>query len=217
MPYVLSEIDQQNLNWFANDNTRQSLVAIELARGRMRGLAPFRLEIGYPILAIAGANGSGKSTLLAMAACAFHNEETGVCPPDRKQTYYTFSDFFVQSAGEIGPEGVEITHYIFSGSHRFLHGIRRFVPAIYKQTRRKREGGKWNNYDRRIPRNVIYFGVQRVVPYYERSTHKSYRASFRPPRVAAADSARYTLPRDHLDFLPGADWPEKWLFEQAID
>lgn len=190
MPYVLSEIDQQNLNWFANDNTRQSLVAIELARGRMRGLAPFRLEIGYPILAIAGANGSGKSTLLAMAACAFHNAADGFRPPSRKVNYYTFSDFFVQSAGEIGPEGVEITYDFLSGYRRILSRPRRFVPAIYKQTRRKREGGKWNNYDRRVDRNVIYFGVQRVVPYYERSTHKSYRASFRPPGVAAADSAR---------------------------
>lgn len=184
MPYVLSEIDQKNLNWFTNDNTRQSLVAIELARGRMRGLAPFRLEIGYPILAIAGANGSGKSTLLAMAACAFHNEETGFCPPDRRQTYYTFSDFFVQSAGEIGPDGVEIECEIRYDRWREL------PPGIGVQVRSKKRGGKWNNYDRRVDRNVIYFGVQRVVPYYERSTHKSYRASFRPPGVAAADSAR---------------------------
>lgn len=184
MPYVLSEIDQRNLNWFTNDNTRQSLVAIELARGRMRGLAPFRLEIGYPILAIAGANGSGKSTLLAMAACAFHNEETGFCPPDRRQTYYTFRDFFVQSAGEIGPDGVEIECEIRYDRWREL------PPGIGVQVRSKKRGGKWNNYDRRVDRNVIYFGVQRVVPYYERSTHKSYRASFRPPGVAAADSVR---------------------------
>ncbi|RWR45953.1 ATP-binding protein [Sinirhodobacter ferrireducens] len=184
MPYVLSEIDQKNLTWFTNDNTRQSLVAIELARGRMRGLAPFRLEIGYPILAIAGANGSGKSTLLAMAACAFHNAADGFRPPSRKVNYYTFSDFFVQSAGEIGPEGIRI-------DYAFRHDRwRGREPGIAGQSRTKREGGKWNNYQGRVRRNVIYFGVQRVVPYYERSTHKSYRASFRPPGVAAADSAR---------------------------
>lgn len=43
---------------------------------------------------------------------------------------------------------------------------------------KKRVGGKWNNYDSRVKRNVVYFGVQRVVPHYERSTHKSYRAHF---------------------------------------
>ena len=30
----------------------------------------------------------------------------------------------------------------------------------------------------RVRRNVIYFGVQRAVPYYERRTHKSYRWHF---------------------------------------
>ena len=42
----------------------------------------------------------------------------------------------------------------------------------------KRTGGRWNNYHTRVRRNVIYLGIQRVVPHYERTTHKSYRSYF---------------------------------------
>ena len=139
----------------------------------MRGLSPFSLKLNYPISVIAGENGTGKSTLLAIAACAYHNNEDGYIPTGRKNSYYTFSDFFIQSRGEIPPAGIHIRYKILCDQWR---GGR---SGTGWQSRKKRIGGKWNNYDTRVDRNVIYFGVQRVVPHYERSTHKSYRAQFR--------------------------------------
>ena len=40
-----------------------------------------------------------KSTLLAIAACAYHNDKNGYIPIGRKNSYHTFSDFFIQSHG----------------------------------------------------------------------------------------------------------------------
>lgn len=178
MAYIPTEFDAKNAKWFNNDNTRQSLTGIELSVGRMRGLTPFNLEIGYPITAIAGANGTGKTTLLALAACAFHAEGDGFCLAARKTPYYTFKDFFVQAAGELGPEGVEIWYTI---RHDRWHGAK---AGKARQVRKKPQEGKWNNYDSRVDRTVVYFGVQRVVPYFERSAHVSYRGQFKPGAMA---------------------------------
>ncbi len=184
MSYLYTETDEKNANWFNHDNTRQSLTGIELAQGRMRGLTSFQLEITYPILAIAGNNGTGKSTLLALAACAFHAGRGGFRLAARKTPYYTFRDFFVQAEGEVGPEGVEITYAI---RHNSWRGV---APGVARQVRKKPKGGKWNNYDSRVHRTVVYFGVQRVVPYFERSAHVSYRGRFTPGRIAPEIRAR---------------------------
>lgn len=184
MAYIPTDIDQKNSNWFNNDNTRQSLTGIELVTGRMRGLTPFTLEIRYPITAIAGNNGTGKTTLLALAACAFHAPRKGFRLPARKTSYYTFRDFFVQAEGEAGPEGVEIRYSI---RHNNWRGVE---PGVAQQIRKKPAGGKWNNYDSRVPRTVVYFGVQRVVPYFERSAHVSYRGQFKPGAMAPDIRAR---------------------------
>ena len=172
MPYHHSDTDRNNINWMKNDNSRATLRTIVLGTGSLRGLTKFRLELNYPITAIAGENGSGKSTLLALAACAFHNVSSGYRPEGRKNPYYTLRDFFIQSRDETPPQGVVIGYDI-------LHNNWRSNEAGPKwQVRRKRTGGKWNNYDKRVPRNVIYFGIRRVVPHYERSAHKSYRGRF---------------------------------------
>jgi len=201
MAYRYSHKDQQNLGWFARDNSRASLVSLELGRGEMRGLKPFNLDITYPITAIAGANGSGKSTLLALAACAFHNGPAGYKPPMRKNAYYTFSDFFIQSSQEVPPDGVIIRYGIRNDNWR------RSAPAgIGHQSRIKRSGGRWNDYHTRVKRNVVYFGVQRVVPHFERSTHKSYRSRFRPGnlpddvKVNIAAIAGRILGKDYTSF-----------------
>jgi len=173
--YARSQIDKSNSNWFLKHMGSATLASIQIEHGAMRGLGPFQIDFEYPISAIAGGNGAGKSTLLALAACAFHNSKTGYKPDNSRQTYYTFSDFFVQSVAELPPQGVSIRYEI-------LHKSWNAVPKAGRisQRRRKAQGGKWNDYHRRVKRNVVYFGVQRVVPYFERTVYRSYRSRFKP-------------------------------------
>lgn len=177
MPYSYSDQERDNLKWFANDCTRQSLKAISITRGQLRGLSKFRIGLTYPISAIAGKNGSGKSSILALAACAFHNRGTGWKLPDRKYPYYTFSDFFIQAAEDVPLDGIsisyEIAHDKWKPNERLPDGI-----GLGLQVRKKNKGGKWNDYDKRVPRCVAFLGIERVVPPAERSVYKSYRYSF---------------------------------------
>ncbi|MDE0703200.1 MAG: AAA family ATPase [Rhodospirillaceae bacterium] len=172
MKYSYSNVDKNNLSWFKNDNSCSTLRSIALFQGSLRGLTRFEINFSYPISVISGVNDSGKSTLLAIAACAFHNRKDGYKPTGRKSTYYTFSDFFIQSREEISPDGILLQYQILHDNWRGSEA----GPGW--QTRRKKRGGKWNNYDTRVRRNVVYFGIQRAVPHNERSTHKSYRSQF---------------------------------------
>ncbi|MCW8966371.1 MAG: AAA family ATPase [Candidatus Pacearchaeota archaeon] len=178
MKYRYSHVDRRNLEWFLNDATRATLFSIVLQIGKLRGLSPCEMNFQYPLSAIAGKNGSGKSTLLALAACAYHNHSNGFSLPRRKSTYYTMSDFFIQSSEEVAADGIGILYEFFHNNWRRskLHpnGIGRGW-----QGRVKNEGGKWSNYSRRVPRNVVFFGIERVVPHSERSVSKSYRHSFK--------------------------------------
>lgn len=200
MSYSYSSLDKKNKNWFINDNSRGTLASVSLTKGKIRGLHPFKIEFEYPISAIAGINGSGKSTILAIASCAFHNHPKGFKLPLRKQSYYTFRDFFIQSAGETPIEGVVIRCGI---RHDKWRGGK---SGLRYQFRRKRKGGRWNNYHTRVKRNVIYFGVQRVVPHFERSVHKSYRSLFKPgslpleTRKKIADIAGRIIGKTYTNF-----------------
>ena len=172
MRYRNSNTDNSNFRWMHNDNSVATLMAIKMSEGSLRGISDFLLSFKYPITALAGRNTTGKSTVLAMAACAYHNLKTGYLPAGRSKPYYTFSDFFVQYRDEESPSGIVIKYGILYNKWRNQD------PGIAFQRRIKRTGGRWNNYNRRVRRNVIYFGIQRVVPHYERTTHKSYRSSF---------------------------------------
>ncbi|MEP5178857.1 MAG: AAA family ATPase [Rhizobiaceae bacterium] len=145
----------------------------------------FKAEFDYPISAFSGSNGSGKSTMLALAACAYHNSKDGYKSPLQKQPYYTFGDFFVQSDDETPIQGVEIVYGIRHNKWR-----RKPVERLGFQMRKKRKGGRWNDYHTRVSRNVIYFGVQRVVPHFERSVSKSYRSRFKPGNLSEATRKR---------------------------
>lgn len=172
MPYRYSDTDRNNINWMRNNSSRATLRKISLRFGSLMGLTKFALDLNYPVTAVAGENGSGKSTLLAIAACAYHNSSSGYKPVGRKNSYYTFRDFFIQSRDESPPQGIFI-------AYEFLHNNwKNAEPGPGNQARIKRFGGKWNNYAKRVRRNVIYFGIQRVVPHYERSAHKSYSGRF---------------------------------------
>ena len=112
MGYNYSQIDHDNSTWFLSDNSKATLLGINLVGGCLRSLNKFEVEFKYPISVIAGKNGSGKSTLLALVACAFHNYKNGFRLPDRDIPYYTFSDFLIQSKEEISPEGIFISYKI---------------------------------------------------------------------------------------------------------
>lgn len=177
MAYVRSSIDEKNFLWFEKDHSRQTLVRIELRTGQIRSLRPFAIEFSYPLSAIAGRNGSGKSTMLAVAACAFHNGTKGYRLPDRKATYYTFADFFIQADDDIPLGGIEI-HYSIRHD-KWRHPETGLPDArLGLQRRTKGKGGRWNDYAARVRRNVIYMGINRVVPHSEKTVSKSYRSNF---------------------------------------
>jgi predicted ATPase len=177
MSYRYSAIDERNLRWFPRDASRATLLAIKLVEGHLRGLYPFEMTLQYPISAIAGKNGSGKTTILALAACAFHNTDSGFTAIWRRIPYYTFSDFFIQAQGEVPPDGItircQILHNNWKKSSRVPTGI---GPGW--QERRKPHNGKWSKYSRRVQRDVVYFGINRVVPHAEKSVSRNYRRYF---------------------------------------
>lgn len=178
MKYKDSNLDRSLRSWFAKDHTCALLHQIQLSEGLMRGLTPFSLDFTYPITAIAGKNGSGKSTILALACCAFHNSKSGFALANRKQSYYTFTDFFIQHSEDIPPEGISISYNIAHNNwKKTIHcpeGI-----GIFRQTRNKKKGGKWNDYATRVRRNVVFMGIDRIVPHTEKSQSKSYSRTFK--------------------------------------
>lgn len=169
-----SALDKKNRKWFQKQYHHNSLVAIELKEGNLRALTPFKIEFEYPIALIAGTNGCGKSTLLAIAACGFHNGDDTLTVTQSNLPYYTFKDFLVQSKQEIPPSGIEITYTTTVDSN----ADRESASKLAVHTLRKAKEGKWTTYSKRPKKNVEYFGIERVVPHYEKSTSKSYRKAF---------------------------------------
>jgi predicted ATPase len=177
MKYRESQRDKLLRKKFANDNTHSLLRRIILKEGTLRGLDALDISFQYPITAIAGKNGAGKSTILALACCAYHNHKTGFKLPKRKNTYYTFSDFFIQHTEEVPPEGVEIEYHIAHNKWKKSTSLPEGV-GIGMQRRRKNKGGKWNDYADRVRKNVVFLGIERIVPHSERSQSRSYSRVF---------------------------------------
>ena len=182
MNYRYSQVDHNNLAWMPNDTSRATLRAIDISIGSVRGLRNIGVNFEYPITAIAGRNGSGKTTLLALAACAYHDHSDGYSLPGRKHPYYTFSDFFIQTSEEIPLSGIEIRYLILHNRWRVTKANPNREGALW-QARRKRKGGRWNNYERRVIRPVIFLGIDRIVPHAEKSVSRSYRALFKPGKA----------------------------------
>jgi len=173
MAYNYSKLDEENLKWFSTDNSCATLLTIEIPHGQIRGLRKVIVNFRYPITAIAGRNGSCKTTVLALSACAFHNSPSGFKLSGRKQPYYTFSDFFVQTKEEAALGNILIKYEIlYDKWHESKSGSG-------WQHRVKKPGGRWNNYDSRVNRTVVFLGVERIVPHSERSVSKSYRGRFK--------------------------------------
>lgn len=178
MAYRESDDDRAIRRKFQNDNNRM-LRGIKLWEGSLRGLTLFDLRFDFPVTAIAGRNGSGKSTLLAMACCAFHGKEDGFKLARRNIPYYRFSDFFMQRAEETDATAISIHYFISHDNWRKGPGFEE-GKGIGAQLRQKKKGGKWNDYDRRLQRTVVFIGIDRVVPHIERSQSRSYRLNFSP-------------------------------------
>lgn len=210
MKYAYSQIDKANLGWFLKDVARATLVAMHLSKGELRGLQKFEISFKYPISVIAGTNGAGKSTLLALAACAYHNQDDGFSLPGRKLPYYTISDFFVQSEDEVPPDGIRL-------SYRFLYDDWRKTSDLPTgvgfgwQVRKKEKGGKWSNYRRRVERNVVFLGIERVVPHSERSVSRSYKHYFRRSKPRGyEDTVRKVVGR-----IIGKQYDEFWFRQHS--
>ncbi|MBW3846863.1 AAA family ATPase [Aeromonas hydrophila] len=177
MKYNESHLDRNLRSWFENDNTHQLLRSINLSEGSFRGLTKCRLDIDFPILAIAGRNGVGKSTILALASCAFHGKKDFFKLPNRRMPYYTFADFFIQHSEDVPPEGISIWYGIAHDNWRVTDTLPNKMGVRY-QIRKKKRGGKWNDYGDRVKRNVVFLGIDRIVPHNEKSQSKSYSRSF---------------------------------------
>jgi len=177
MKYRESHKDKQLRIRFSNDSSHALLRRIVLKKGAMRGLNALDITFQYPITAIAGKNGAGKSTILALACCAYHNTKKGFKLAKRKNTYYTFSDFFVQHSEEISPQGIDIEYYIFHNKWKKTGNIPDGI-GIGMQRRKKNKGGRWNDYASRVKKNVVFLGIERVVPHSERSQSRSYSKVF---------------------------------------
>lgn len=170
--YNESHLDRANRNWFAHDNSINSLKKIKVSSGHIRGVYPSEINFTYPITAIVGENGSGKSTYLSLVACAFHNSGD-FCPSNRvrpgvqnPRKYYTYSDFFTFTPEERGIAGIQI-----QADYQTASGIKSDI-------RKKKSSGKWNDYNRRPIRSVTYLGINRIVPPSESSPHKHYCRRF---------------------------------------
>lgn len=179
MSYNLSNLDKSLASWFEHDMSHALLRSISLEAGTIRGLKPFTINFDFPIAAIAGRNGCGKSTMLALAACAFHNDDEISSFTNRSISYYRFSDFFFQSGGEVPPEGISILYGIAYNEWKVTEDDK-IKEEIGHQRRMKPKGGKWNDYEQRVCRQVVFFGIDRVVPHSEKSISRSYRRRFTP-------------------------------------
>ncbi|HKQ08220.1 MAG TPA: AAA family ATPase [Blastocatellia bacterium] len=179
MTYSYSQLDRNNLQWFMTVTSRQTLQSIRVLRGEIRGLRNLMIDFKYPITSIAGRNGSGKTTVLSLAACAFHNSTNGYRLPGRTRPYYTFSDFFIQSAEEIPPGGITISYQILSNRWRRSDRLPKGEGSALQYREKKREG-RWNSYTYRMHRPIVFLGIDRVVPHSEKSVLKGHRRSFLP-------------------------------------
>jgi energy-coupling factor transporter ATP-binding protein EcfA2 len=205
MKYRESQKDKRLRTWFTADMTRALLRRIRLTAGAFRGLNSLDMPFEFPITAIAGKNGAGKSTILAMACCAFHAEPHSYKLPKRKKSYYTFSDFFVQHSNEIPPHGILVTYTIAHNNWKKSPGIPEGI-GIATQVRKKVKEGKWNDYDTRVKRTVVFIGIERIVPHYERSQSRSYSKVFKATTPKGWESkvmeaAGYILGKKYDNFL----------------
>ncbi|CAJ0783067.1 ATP-dependent nuclease [Ralstonia chuxiongensis] len=204
MKYRESDTDKELRQWFSNDLSKSLLRRMVLTQGSLRGVNSLDISFNYPIAAFAGVNGAGKSTILALACCAYHAKDDGFKLPRRKNPYYTFSDFFIQHAEEMPPEGIAIGYLFAHDNWKKTESIPDGKGMAW-QVRKKKKGGKWNDYDTRIKKCVVFLGIERIVPHSERSQSRSYSRSFADSKpkgweAKVKDAVGYILGKSYDDF-----------------
>ncbi|KWB58021.1 hypothetical protein WL37_28830 [Burkholderia ubonensis] len=177
MKYRESQVDKELRQWFAKDMSKALLRRIALLRGSLRGINYLDVTFTYPITAFSGINGAGKSTILALACCAYHANRNGFKLPRRKNPYYTFSDFFIRHKEEAEPDGIEIGYSIAHNNWKKTDTLPN-GEGVGHQIRKKNKGGKWNDYQARVRKTVVFLGIERIVPHSERSQSRSYSRVF---------------------------------------
>ncbi|MDW2885210.1 ATP-dependent nuclease [Exiguobacterium artemiae] len=115
---------------------------------------------GSPLTALIGINGSGKSTILHALACCYKPVD------DTKTINYKFSQFFTPTVDSHW-KGSQLTLY-----HDYRIGVDKHEgeSTIYSKNL-----DRWSpKYDRRIPRNVYYIGIDSAVPKIEQEKKQSF-------------------------------------------
>ena len=203
MRYRESQQDRRLRKWFVSDMEKSLLRSVALLKGSFRSLNSLRIQFDYPIAAICGKNGAGKSTITALTCCAFHGLPHGYRLPRRRHTYYTFSDFFIQHPSESSQNDVAIEYGIATNQWRksahFPDGV-----GLGFQHRKKQRGGKWNDYDTRVNRTVVFLGIERVVPHTERSQSRSYLRAFKDVPLKGWENQVMT----HVGYILGKSYEE---------
>jgi predicted ATPase len=194
MAYAYSNTDNKNLDWFLKDNTRATLFEVRILYGAIRGLSNVAIPFLYPITAIAGKNGSGKSTILAFCACAFHNVDSGHKLTTRNKAYYTYSDFFVQTEDDKVSYYTQMAYKIFYNKWRKTANLPT-GEGIGNQSHKKKVGGRWSDYSKRVIRTVVYLGIERIVPHSEKGTVRLNAYQFITVKTGWEDEIRELVGR----------------------
>lgn len=175
----LSKIDMENTHRFGSNQKAHSLMGIQIVHGSIRGLGGISVEFKYPITAIAGRNGAGKTSLLGIAACAYHNSADGFNPLERQYPWYTAKDFLVQASTDAPVKDLKIVYeYLTDQTQKKTLEPVSGRPGRYRLQRVKKL--HWPDNAVRIHRDVVFMGINRIVPRNELSIFRNSLRQFKP-------------------------------------
>lgn len=180
------------------NNRPQRLLEVEFIK--LKNLHNLKISFkGKNITGIFGTNGSGKSTVLHALACIYQPN------PNSKQENLKFPKFFPPTTLDIWNDSRFIVEYaIIDGRDRSKLDSKVYHKAI----------DRWKpRYEKRIPREVYYIGVDSSVPAMELETRKTkislIRQSYTDTELAlqVKKDLSYIMNREYTEF--NNFWNEK--------